>query len=109
MCRRARLAQRAQVPLEVLPTVPVALQKPPTRTVPPTVAVAAGARVAAGLWCRALAEALSATVAAFLPPPHPVSIDGGAQGDARQDERTIHLVPRFDLVPRLQVPGQGLK
>ena len=74
--QRARLSpgffwQRAHAPVVVLPTVPVVAQNPPTRTVPGTVAEAAGA--APGGRCRTLAVGLWAMVAAFLLPPHPVS------------------------------------
>src|SRR5919201_7054748 len=60
------------VPLAVLPTVPGVLQKPPTFTVPATVAAGDAGRVSTGVWCLALGDALCATVAAFLL-PHPAS------------------------------------
>lgn len=100
-----RLRQRAQAPPEVRPTVPVALQKPPIRTVPATVAVAAGALVGAGVvWCRARAEALWATVAAFLVPPHPVSVTATPSATPVSTSGRFMSSPDSQLVPRLQIP-----
>jgi hypothetical protein len=70
-----RFSQRAQVPVEVLPTAPLLVQNVPTFTMPRTVAEACGIapRPTDPDGLAVFAEALAATVEAFRFPPHPVS------------------------------------
>jgi hypothetical protein len=103
-----RFMQRAQDPVEVLPTAPIAVQNLPTFTTPGTVTEARGialraADADAGVLRPAdLAEALAATVDAFFFPPHPVSATAALRATL------IRASGRF-MWPPIQVPDQGLK
>lgn len=101
-----RFMQRAQDPVEVLPTAPVAVQNLPTFTTPGTVTEARGAADAGVLTPADLADALAGTVGAFFFPPHPVSATAALRATLRAT--LIKASGRF-MWPPIQVPAQGLK